>query len=318
MDKKHLLCLWLNIIKPFNTKGRQRKFFNSNNQKVIMGIVFATILPHGFELLAELYPFVDLRWKRLADGIEKIAKKIVEKEPNIIIIATPHNLRIREQVGIIITETCEGEIKEKKKDKKIELKWEIDREFALSLYQQIKEKDQTYPIVAVNYGSESGEYSKMTMDWGTFIPLWFIKKEYKRLQKEEPKIVVITPSREIDWEKLVKLGYFITESVKKENKQAVFIASADQSHAHDVSSIYGFDPISKEFDEKVSNLITANKLEEIKNFDKNFVDNAKADSFWQMMILVGIIEKNNLKNAYFDYDCPTYFGMVVASYEVEK
>ena len=76
------------------------------------------------------------------------------------------------------------------------------------------------------YGAAEGEYSSMVMDWGTFIPMWFVNQEYTKNKQEVPPIVLITPSREIPWENLIDVGKIINQVkiillLYKESKQLI-------------------------------------------------------------------------------------------------
>jgi aromatic ring-opening dioxygenase LigB subunit len=50
----------------------------------------------------------------------------------------------------------------------------------------------------------------------------------------------------------------------------------------------------------------------------DFVERAKPDSLWQMLILHGASTVNPMKGEFLSYQVPTYFGMIVACYEVVK
>ncbi len=281
-----------------------------------MPINYATIMPHGYQLLIDLYPLIDEKWQKLSSKMREIAEKIVEHEPDIIIIASPHNLRIVDHIGIVITNYCKGELYNEKRSKNIELEWKCDKDFAHHLYEQAK--DEHLPVVAVNYASSEGELSSMQMDWGTLIPLHFVKKAFERTDKKIPNMVLITPSREIAWEKLVQLGKVINKTTNKLQKNVVFIASADQGHSHDEEGPYGYDPASLKYDQLMCEMVQNNELYKLLDLSPEFIEKAKPDSIWQMLILEGIIQETKLTNTFYAYDCPTYFGMLVASYEKEN
>ena len=56
-----------------------------------------------------------------------------------------------------------------------------------------------------------------------------------------------------------------------------------------------------------------NALGELLSFDPAFVDDAKADSFWQMLMLHGAIG-DRWTSAFLSYEAPTYFGMLCAAF----
>lgn len=281
-----------------------------------MPINYSAILPHGFDLIPELYPNTGEDWKKLIKGMEDVAKEIFACKPDIIVIASPHNLRIDGQIGVITTEWCHGTWWNEEKTKSVELKFSCEREFGLTLYETIKQANLS--AVSVNYGAADGEFSSMIMDWGTFIPMWFINQVYTKNKLEIPPMVLITPSREIPWEDLIEVGRIINQLSISENKEVVFIASADHGHAHDEEGPYGYNPASKMFDDKVCQIIQRDELHKLLDFTEVFIDHAKPDSLWQMLILQGILEETYLRNNLFIYECPTYYGMIVASFIKRK
>jgi aromatic ring-opening dioxygenase LigB subunit len=91
------------------------------------------------------------------------------------------------------------------------------------------------------------------------------------------------------------------------------IASCDHGHAHDPNGPYGYSPASKIFDDRVVELVKRNALGELLSFEPAFVADAKADSFWQMLMLHGAIG-GGWKADLLSYEAPTYFGMLCAAF----
>jgi len=46
----------------------------------------------------------------------------------------------------------------------------------------------------------------------------------------------------------------------------------------------------------------------------SFAREAKADSFWQMLMLHGALGRDRWRGELLSYEAPTYFGMIRASY----
>src|SRR5207244_13064488 len=90
-------------------------------------------------------------------------------------------------------------------------------------------------------------------------------------------------------------------------------ASADHGHAHDPNGPYGFDPAAREYDELICELVRANGLQRLSDIPPELVERAKADSWWQMLILHGATSKG-WRGRLVSYEAPTYFGMLTAAY----
>ena len=61
-------------------------------------------------------------------------------------------------------------------------------------------------------------------------------------------------------------------------------------------------------------LVEANRLAGLLEFDPAFVDAAKADSWWQLLMLHGALA-DGWRGEFLSYEASTYFGMLCAAYE---
>jgi len=270
-----------------------------------MGVVFACIAPHGAEIIPHLAGDKLRTFNKTRRGMEKIANLMKKQKIDTIVVATPHNLRIREHIGVITSEYSVGSLKTDSGS--VEIRFTCNKPLAEKILHL--SKASKLPIVGVNYGTDSGESSCMPMDWGTLIPLWFFGAQTPRT-----RTVILTPSREIRLEKLVKLGNLVAEAAEKSGDNVAFVASADQAHAHRVKGPYGFHPDAARFDSLVVKAVKEGKLKTLLRLDKEFIENAKPDSIWQIAILVGVLERVPMKSQLISYQTPTYFGMLCAAY----
>lgn len=222
-----------------------------------------------------------------------------------VIIATPHNLRLKRNIGVILTEFTEGALRTE--NASVHVRFKCDRILAQDILEEAEEAG--LPVVGVNYGTNEGKSSCMPMDWGTLIPLWFLRSCIGKL-----RVVILTPSREIPLQNLVKFGTLIALAAEKRRSRAAFVASADQAHAHRKNGPYGFHPDSGKFDQLVVDAVRQNRLEDVLKLDKQLVENAKPDSIWQMAVLTGVLKKVPMQAKLLSYQAPTYFGMLCATY----
>jgi aromatic ring-opening dioxygenase LigB subunit len=272
-----------------------------------MGIVYACIAPHGSEAIPELAGDKLEAFGETRRGMEYLVKQMQKYCPQTIVIATPHGLRLDHTIGVVTAEYSEGSLKEK--DKVIKARFKCDRQFAWKILQEARKA--WLPIVGANYGTAKGSASCMQLDYGTLIPLWFFGAQ----EKNKPKIVIVTPSREIPLTQLVDFGKIIAEVAESSRKKVAFVASADQGHAHDKKGPYGFHSAAKEYDELVIKAVKEDNLKQLLRLDSQFVEDAKPDSLWQIAILVGILERVRMKAKFVSYQAPTYFGLLCASFE---
>lgn len=93
-----------------------------------------------------------------------------------------------------------------------------------------------------------------------------------------------------------------------------FIASADHGHAHRADGPYGYHPDARSYDDRVCELVRNDTLLGLLEIPDALVEQAKADSWWQLLMLAGATA-HGWRRRLINYEAPTYFGMLTAAYE---
>ncbi len=271
-------------------------------------LVYACVAPHGYEIIEEIAgPEVE-RFRPIREGMEVLGREMAAAAPDTIILATPHGFRVDDHVAVAVNEFAAGQLT--KYDAEVNLSLRCDQVLAEQLLDRAKAAG--LPAVRTFFGASGGSWSVLPLDWGTFIPMWFLGGR----SVNQPKVVVVTPARSIGLEGLVRFGEVIYETIQAASGRIAFVASADQGHAHSADGLYGYHPASAEYDAQICQLVSENRLEDLLTFDPEFVDNAKPDSLWQMAMLLGIHRHQPLEGRLVSYNAPTYYGMMCASYSV--
>ena len=276
-----------------------------------MTLSYACIAPHGSDVIPELANKRTLRsFEETRKGILAVAREVKRARPDTIIIASPHNLRVHQHIAIVTAENSSGTLRGwNAPEKRASLKVKCNPSLAKELLAAGTRR--RLPVVGVNYGTFEGSNSDMAMDWGTFVPLWFFMHE----NRIRPKIVIVTPSREIPLDQNIAFGRTIADVVEKKRERVVFVASADQAHAHKKNGPYGFSKAAAAYDKFMVNAIERDDIDSIKELGRKFVEAAKPDSLWQMAMLAGVSERIPLVPHLYSYQVPTYFGMICAGFQ---
>jgi aromatic ring-opening dioxygenase LigB subunit len=266
-----------------------------------MPLVSAAILPHGG---AAIPGFKEGKadFSEVRRGMKEAVGMVMSREPQTVVIASPHNMRVENNMAIVTAENYAGKLEEG--SRKVTVARKCDVGLAKSIYAIATKRRM--PVVAVNFGTSSGPESKMPLDWGTMVPLWFFPRRVK--------VVVVTPSREIPWKDLMKMGECIGQASRLTPTRVSFIASADQAHAHSKSGPYGYDEAADEYDSRIVKLVKRDRLGSLMRFEPALIERAKPDGFWQMLILMGALKGKGLEPSCYSYSCPTYYGMLSAAY----
>ncbi len=239
-------------------------------------------------------------------GIRVLARQLKEAKPDTIVVASPHNLRLLRQIGVVISENSSGKAVEGKRE--IRLRAKCDVEIGRRLVEAAELRG--LPVVGANYGLLEGPLSDLAMDWGTLVPLWF----FLRGNGLKSRVVIVTPSREIPLRQNFEFGKAIADVAEMSDKRVVFVASSDQAHTHRRDGPYGFSRHAKEYDTMVVEAIEKNRLSSIMRMDPGLVEAAKPDSLWQMTMLAGVLSAVPMVGELISYQVPTYYGMLCAAY----
>ena len=271
-----------------------------------MGLVFASIAPHGSIAIAEwCTPEERPLAARTRAAFEDLGRRFDAARPDVTVLLTPHHVHVEGRMAIVVSGAMNGVLEGGAS--RVELRATVDRELARAIQRAME--DAAVPIVGVSYGANDASAAVTPMDWATQIPIHFMGGR----RTPAVPIVMIAPARDLSWDLHVVAGRAIARAAAASNKRVALIASCDHGHAHDPKGPYGYSPASKIFDDHVVEIVKRNALGELLSFEPAFVAAAKADSFWQMLMLRGAIG-DRWRADFLSYEAPTYFGMLCAAF----
>jgi aromatic ring-opening dioxygenase LigB subunit len=267
-----------------------------------VSLVFAAIAPHG--TLPEA-PVENADATHAA--LEELGKRFDAAQPEATIVMTPHNVHVEGNFVVVLAGTLAGTLAEFDAPD-VQLSCRVDFELAASAVVALH--DDGIPVVGASFGANDAGAATAPMDWGVLIPLWAMGGRH------DPPLpaVVVSPARDRSPEEHVRAGRALARAATESGKRVALIASADHGHAHDADGPYGYDPAAAEYDNRVVELVKANRLTDLLDFDPAFVDAAKADSWWQLLMLHGALA-DGWNAEFLSYEASTYFGMLCAAYE---
>jgi aromatic ring-opening dioxygenase LigB subunit len=233
-------------------------------------IAFAAIAPHGD---------VDLD-PGLRAGMEELGRRFDASAVDTAIVVTPHNVHVERHFAVV-TAAKVGE-------------WEADRETAAALLAC------DLPILGVSFGGNDPEQAEMPLDWGTEVPLTFMRAR---------RVVVVSPARDLPFEAHLDLGAAIASNTLLQGTRVGLIASADHGHAHDPDGPYGFHPAAAAYDRRLEEILASPRLDFRPLAE--LVEDAKADSLWQLLVLQGALGEQARADVLASA-APTYYGMLCA------
>jgi aromatic ring-opening dioxygenase LigB subunit len=274
-----------------------------------MTLVFAAIAPHGTLAVPEAPAAAVDGAERTQAAMEDLSRRFTAASPDATIVLTPHNVHVEGHFAVVVAGTLSGSLAEWDAPG-VELTCPVDADLATAVVEALR--DDGVPVVRVSYGANDAAAATAPLDWGGLIPLWFMGG------RSDPQVpaVVASPARDRPWQEHVRAGTAIARAAESSMQRIALIASADHGHAHDPEGPYGFDPASAEYDGRIVELVGEDRLGDLLGFDPSFVEAARADSFWQLLMLHGALERRgSWRSELLSYEAPTYFGMLCAAYE---
>ena len=262
-----------------------------------MSIVFAAIAPHGSMLVTD-----EAVAPETVSAMTELGRRFDAARPEATVVLTPHNVHVDGAMAVVVAGSLAG-------DEPAPLRVPGDPELALACLETLHREG--VPVVGVSFGGNDAAEAVAPLDWGCSIPLWFMGG---RTDPQVP-VVVVSPARDLPAAEHVRAGRLLAEATPK--RRIALIASADHGHAHDAGGPYGFDPAAAVYDALVTELVSNNRLAALLELGGDLVEQAKADSFWQLLMLHGAL-RDGFDVELLSYECPTYFGMLCAAFSPRR
>ena len=268
-----------------------------------MSIQAAVAVPHPPIILPEVGHGEEEKISATSSAYKKISQRIVELNPDTIIITSPHSIMYADYFHISPGEGAEGNMSQFRAPQ-VALKINYDTEFVKIL----SDKAMAEFIPAGVLGEKNS-----ALDHGTIIPLRFL--QLAGLDFDKVKFLRIGLSG-LNSEVHYKFGKIISDVADELGRKVVFIASGDLSHKLKEDGPYGFVPEGPQFDAEVmENLSSADflKLLTMDNVMCNRAAECGLRSFW---IMSGALDRKNIRAEKLSYEGTFGVGYGVVYFEI--
>jgi aromatic ring-opening dioxygenase LigB subunit len=304
-----------------NTEDRSSQDLKPNTQNP-SGIVFACVAPHGWTLIPDLADDPD-DVQLTRGAMEELGRRFAAARPEVIVLATPHGFRVHDFVTFADVARMAGTLHHA--GKTAEMNVPVDRNLVSSIAKTARSRQ--IPVAMAGFAGNSESESAIPLDWGTFVPLWFMGHGRnmtgyghvladKPEQEQGPPVVVINPARSLPWETNIRLGEAIADAAIRDGRRVAFVASCDWAHAHE-GSRYGAHPAAADVDSAVEAALRDNDPGRLIDLDPEQVKHAAVDGLWQALMLAGVMNRVPMQGEVLSYEIVRAFsvGMIVATYE---
>ena len=238
-------------------------------------------------------------------AMDAAGRRVAEAGADCVVVATPHGVHVGRHLAVVTAGSAEGALTES--PHAVQHAVRIDHELSRAIAAEAQ--SAALPTVEVSFGGNSPAEAVMPLDWGALIPLWHIGRHAPALPA-----AVVCPARDLDTDQHVAFGAAVVRAARATGRSVVFVASADQGHGHSAEGPYGFHAESAVFDRRVVDVVRRGDLDELEAMPREDVVAALADSWWQMLMLVGALREQGspYRTEILAYEAPTYYGMLSA------
>jgi aromatic ring-opening dioxygenase LigB subunit len=272
------------------------------------GLVFAAIAPHGSIAIPEARTEKERgKGEPTREAMEELRRRFEAAHPDVVVILTPHNVHVEGAMAVVEAGRAAGDLAQWG-GSDVKLEATTDRRLAGRIKAAVR--NAGIPMVGISYGGNNPDESLHPMDWAVLVPYWFMGG------RSEPQVplVIVSPARDLRPEDHVTAGRAMAKAARDSGRRVALVASCDQGHGHDASGPYGLREESKQFDDRVVEILHDDRLADLLAIPVDFVRRAAADSWWQMLMLHGALD-SRWRGELLCYEAPTYFGMICAAYE---
>ena len=254
-----------------------------------MSIQAAVVVPHPPIILPEVGRGEEEKISATSSAYREISRRIVELNPDTIIITSPHSILYADYFHISPGETAEGNMA-RFRAPQVDLKINYDAEFVDAL---------SNAAMAENVpAGKMGEREK-SLDHGTLIPLYFLDKA--GLNFDAVKFVRIGLSG-FSADVHYKFGQIISRTVDALNRRAVFVASGDLSHKLKSDGPYGFVEEGPQFDSEVMENLGGADFLSLLTMDNAMCNRAAECGLRSFWIMAGALDKKSVAAEKLSYE----------------
>ena len=273
-----------------------------------MGNLLSTyIFPHPPIIIPEIGRGEERKISSTIDGCEQAAKDIKAKNPDTIILITPHGPSFKDAVAISVEQHLDGSfVNFGRPDVHLEF------ENNVQLVESILQKSRESGILIAELGQElSGRFGiRNELDHGAMVPLYFIAKELSKF-----KLVHVCMGF-LSFEELFAFGTVIAKAIEDSIENVVIVASGDLSHRLTVDAPGGYNKRGKEFDELLVSLLGEGKFDEILKIEEDLIECAGECGLRPFIIMFGALDNYVVKPQVDSYEGPFGVGYCVAEFGI--
>ncbi len=249
-------------------------------------LLITAIVPHPPLIIPEVGGSEIIKVAKTIRALETLSEKIVNLNPDAIVIITPHSVFNPYYFSIYAQDTLQGNFA---RFRAPQVALEFDNDLEL-----IKNLKGTNPLPR-----------DIMLDHGSLVPLYYLQKAgYKN------KVAVINYTA-MGKQEHKAFGKIITEAAQAADRKIALIASGDLSHKLKPAAPAGYDESAHLFDDLIVNSIKTGDYAAIEQITTNMRETAGECGYNSLMVALGAIDGKPQNNEVLSYEGTFGVGYVV-------
>lgn len=233
------------------------------------------------------------------DAYREAAKWVVEKDPETVVVTSPHSVMYGDYFHISPGEGARGDFGNFRAPE-VKVSVEYDAAFRKQLCALADKEDFPAGIM--------GEKSA-ALDHATLIPLYFLQEA--GFKGQVVRIGLSGLSRRHHYH----LGEMIAQTARLLKRPTVLVASGDLSHKLLAEGPYGFDPAGPVFDERMQECFRDGDFLKLLATPNALADSAAECGLRSFWIMAGAMDRRQVKSRLLAYEGPFGVGYGTAIFE---
>lgn len=290
-------------------KGKPALFANMNKMigflflgGVCMPLLGACAVPHPPLIIPEIGRGQEQGISATIEAYQKAAVWAVDKEPDLVVITSPHAKMYADYLQISAGSRAQGSFAAFGHPE-LTFVVEYDEAFVAELCTLADE----IKLSAGTLGKQDGG-----LDHGTMIPLYFLQKA-----GYQGKIVRIGLSG-LSRDNHYALGVLLALAAEKLGRRLVLVASGDLSHKLKEDGPYGFDPAGPIFDDRMGACFRDGDFLKLLTTPAEMADAAAECGLRSFWIMAGALDRWQVRPQLLSLEGPFGVGYGVALFDLDK
>lgn len=254
-----------------------------------MSILGAAAVPHPPIILPEIGRGEESKISATTAAYEEVARRIVELDPETIVITSPHSIMYADYIHISPGEGAAGTMAQFRAPQ-VAIAVNYDVEFV----QKLTSSAMAEGVAAGTLGERNP-----SLDHGTMIPLRFLQKAGLDFDRVKFMRIGLSGLSAADHYKFGQILAHVSEEI---GRKVFFLASGDLAHKLKADGPYGFVKEAPIFDEQVMNNLGGADFLSLLTMDEKICSRAAECGLRSFWIMAGALDKLAVKAERLSYE----------------